>query len=37
MRYVVAGYILTYGTLIAYVALLVARLRSAETKVGDQG
>jgi hypothetical protein len=37
MRYVVVGYILTYGTLIAYVISLMARLRSAEEKVGDQG
>ena len=37
MRYVVVGYILTYGTLIAYVAFLMTRLRSAEKKVGDQG
>ncbi len=36
MRYVVAGYILTYGTLIAYVALLMARLRSADKKAGDR-
>ena len=35
MRYVVIGYILTYGTLIAYVVFLMARLRSAEKKVGD--
>ena len=37
MRYAVIGYILTYGSLIAYVALLMARLRSAERKAGDQG
>ena len=36
MRYVIVGYILTYGTLIAYVWFLVARLRSAEKKAGDQ-
>ncbi len=36
MRYVVVGYFLTYGTLIAYVGFLVARLRSAEKKVGEQ-
>lgn len=36
MRYVVIGYVLTYGTLIAYVAFLAARLRSAEKKAGDQ-
>lgn len=36
MRYVVVGYILTYGTLIAYVGFLFARLRYAEKKVGDQ-
>lgn len=36
MRYVVVGYILTYGTLIGYVTLLVVRLRAAERKVGGQ-
>jgi hypothetical protein len=34
VRYVVVGYILTYGTLIGYVALLIVRLRAAERKVG---
>lgn len=36
MRYVVIGYTLTYGTLIAYIVSLMARLRSAEKKVGEQ-
>lgn len=36
MRYVVVGYALTYGTLIGYVLLLAARLRSAEKKVGGR-
>jgi hypothetical protein len=36
MRYVVIGYILTYGTLIGYVALLAMRLRAAEKKVREQ-
>jgi len=36
VRYVVVGYILTYGTLIGYVVLLVARIRAAERKVGGQ-
>ena len=36
MRYVVVGYILTYGTLVGYVALLIARVRSAEKRVGDR-
>ena len=36
MRYVVAGYILTYGTLAGYVWLLARRLRAAEARVGDQ-
>ena len=34
MRYAFVGYVLTYGTLIGYVALLFARLRSAEKRVG---
>lgn len=32
MRYVVIGYILTYGTLLAYVGLLTIRLRAARRK-----
>ena len=35
MRYVVAGYVLTYGTLVAYVWLLGTRLRAAKKRVGD--
>lgn len=35
MRYVVAGYILTYGTLVAYVWLLGTRLRVAKRRLGD--
>lgn len=33
MRYVIIGYLLTYGTLVAYVISLVVRIRSAKTKV----
>ena len=36
MRYVVIGYILTYGTLLGYVAWLSHRLRTARRKAGDQ-
>lgn len=36
MRYVVVGYLLTYGTLIGYVWLLAVRLRAAEKRVSDQ-
>ncbi len=36
MRYVVIGYILTYGTLIGYVWLLAARLRAANKRAGGQ-
>jgi hypothetical protein len=36
MRYVVVGYLLTYGTLIGYAVLLAARLRSAQKRVGDR-
>lgn len=36
MRYVVVGYILTYGALIGYVAWLAYRLRSARQKAGEQ-
>ena len=32
MRYAVVGYILTYGTLIGYIGLMFARLRSAEKR-----
>lgn len=35
MRYVVTGYILTYGTLVGYVWLLARRIRAAEERVGD--
>ena len=35
MRYVVVGYILTYGTLIGYVSLLVLRLRTARKRAGE--
>lgn len=34
MRYVVIGYVLTYGTLIGYVFFLAMRLRTAEKKSG---
>ena len=34
MRYVVIGYILTYGTLLAYVAWLGWRLRAARERAG---
>lgn len=34
MRYVVIGYILTYGTLIGYVAWLGQRLRVARRRIG---
>ena len=36
MRYVVVGYLLTYGTLIGYVASLALRIRNARRMVGDQ-
>ena len=36
MRYVVIGYALTYGTLLAYVAWLAQRLRTARRKAVDQ-
>ena len=36
MRYVVIGYVLTYGTLVAYVVSVMVRLRSAERKLGDR-
>ena len=36
MRYVVVGYILTYGTLVGYVWLLAVRLRAAKKRVGEQ-
>lgn len=35
MRYVVVGYLLTYGTLFAYIAWLGARLRNARKMAGD--
>ncbi len=35
MRYVVIGYILTYGTLLAYVGWLAQRLSVARRKAGD--
>jgi hypothetical protein len=34
MRYVVIGYTLTYGTLLAYVAWLGLRLRTARARQG---
>jgi hypothetical protein len=34
MRYVVIGYILTYGTLLAYVTWLGLRLRAARERPG---
>lgn len=36
MRYVVIGYILTYGTLISYVVWLTLRLRTARRNAGEQ-
>jgi len=36
MNYVVVGYVLIYGVLIGYAALLMVRLRAAEKKAGDQ-
>lgn len=36
MRYVVIGYALTYGTLVAYIWWLAARLRTAKSKAGEQ-
>lgn len=36
MRYAVIGYVLTYGTLIAYVAFLALRLRNARRELGDR-
>lgn len=34
MRYVVVGYVLTYGTLFSYIAWLAVRLRNAR-KMAD--
>ena len=36
MRYVVVGYILTYGALVGYVAWLAMRLRAARQKAGER-
>ncbi len=36
MRYVVVGYILTYGALVGYVTWLALRLRGARQKAGEQ-
>jgi hypothetical protein len=36
MRYVVIGYVLTYGTLVGYIWWLGARLRSARQNAGEQ-
>jgi hypothetical protein len=36
VRYAIVGYILTYATLVGYVALLFARLRRAEEEVGSE-
>jgi hypothetical protein len=34
MRYVVIGYILTYGTLVGYIWWLAVRLRTARYRAG---
>jgi hypothetical protein len=36
MRYVVVGYMLTYGALVSYVVWLTMRLRAARQKVGER-
>ena len=36
MKYVIVGYILTYGTLLGYIGLLAARLRRARQRAGGQ-
>jgi hypothetical protein len=36
MRYVVVGYLLTYGTLLGYVAWLARRLRVAHRRAGER-
>jgi hypothetical protein len=36
MRYVVIGYVLTYGTLLCYTLWLGRRLRVARKRLGDR-
>ncbi len=36
MRYVVIGYLLTYGTLIGYTLWLARRLQAAHKRLGDR-